>query len=131
MKPEFVAKKSAWAALSFWWIVSCILIIPAIVLVFRILAAKAYTIEFYADKIIVKSGFLNVRKKQMLFSGVLSTETEQSLWGQLFNYGTVVVDAVGKWDVSTSYIKHPEQMEAYLQTRIVHVQPNTHVHMGL
>ena len=131
MKPEFVAQKSGWAAVSFWRILSCILIIPIPFFVLRILTARAYRIEFYADKIIVHSGFLTVRKKDMIFSGVLTVSTEQSLWGQLCNYGTVVVDAVGKWDVGSTYIKHPEKLEAYLQTRIVNVQPNTHVHMGL
>ena len=124
MKPDYVAKKSGWSAVSFLWILSCILVIPAIVLVFRIIAAKHYEIEFYQDKIIIKSGWLNKKKKQMVFMGVTSTSTEQSLWGQLCNYGTVIVDCVGKWDVnSTTYIKNPEKLEAYLQTRIVKVQP--------
>jgi hypothetical protein len=50
MKPEFVAQKSGWAAVSFWRILSCILIIPIPFFVLRILTAKAYRIEFYATK---------------------------------------------------------------------------------
>ena len=121
MKPDFVAKKSGWAAVSFLWILGCILLFPLIiVLIFRIITVKHYEIEFYQDKIIIKSGWLSKRKKQMVFMGVTSTSTSQSLWGQLFNYGTIIVDCVGKWDVnSTTYIKNPEALEAYLQTRIV------------
>ena len=54
---EYVAKKSAWCCISFWWIVSCILIIPIIFLVFRILAAKAETITFYSDKVVWEKVF--------------------------------------------------------------------------
>ena len=135
MKPEYVARKSAWEAVSFLWILACFLIIPIIPLVFRIIALKHYEIEFYQDKIVIKSGWLNTKKRQMVFMGVTSTTVEQSLWGQLFNYGNVIVDCVGKWDVnSTNYIKDPQKLEAYLQTRIVKAQnisvaPTTFVKM--
>lgn len=124
MKPEYVAKKSGWAAVSFLWILSCIFVLPAIILAFRIIAAKHYEIEFYQDKIIIKSGWLTKKKTQMVFMGVTSTSTEQTLWGNLFNYGTVIVDCVGKWDVNnTTYIKDPAKLEEYLQTRIVKANP--------
>ena len=135
MKPEYVARKSAWEAVSFLWILACFLIIPIIPLVFHIIALKHYEIEFYQDKIVIKSGWLNTKKRQMVFMGVTSTTVEQSLWGQLFNYGNVIVDCVGKWDVnSTTYIKYPQKLEAYLQTRIVKAQnisvaPTTFVKM--
>ena len=120
MKPEYVAKKSAWECISFLWILSCILIIPIFIIAYRIFAIKQFSIEFYQDKIIIKKGLLNKTKKQMVFMGVTSVSTERSLWGQLFNYGNVVVDCVGKWDVNfTTYIKNPEALEAYLQSRIV------------
>lgn len=51
MKPEYVARKSACEALSFLWILSCILIIPAVILAFRIVAVKKFRMEFYQDKI--------------------------------------------------------------------------------
>ena len=131
MKPNYVAHKSAWSCVSFLWILACVLVIPLIVLIFRIIAVKHYAIEFYDDKIIIKSGWLNTKKKQMVFMGVTSVSVEQSLWGKMFNYGTVVVDCVGKWDVnSTAYICNPNALEAYLQTRIVSDRPTAPiVHM--
>ena len=123
MKPNYVATKSAWSCVSFLWILACVLVIPLIVMIFRIIAAKKFRLEFYDDKIIIKTGWLNTKKKQMAFMGVTSVETEQSLWGKLFGYGTVLVDCVGKWDVSnTEYIQKPEKLEEYLQTRIVTAQ---------
>lgn len=120
MKPQYVANKSAWAGVSVLCILFFFLVIPVIVMICRIIAIKKYALEFYEDKIVIKSGWLNTKKKQMVFMGVTAVSTEQSLWGKIFGYGNVLVDCVGKWDVSTTqYIKNPEKLEEYLQTRIV------------
>ena len=122
MTPQYVAKKSAWSCISFFWILSCILIVPLIILIFRIITVKQFAIEFYADRIIIKSGWLNTHKKQMVFMGITSVVVNQSLWGKIFNYGTVMVDCVGQWDVrATTFICDPNGLEAYLQTRIVYL----------
>ena len=119
MKPNYVAQKSVCSVLSFGWIVSCILILPIFVLIFKIWACKKFRIEFYDDKIITYKGLLNTSKKQVVFMGVTSTSIEQSVFGHIFNYGNVSVDCVGKWDVDTTYIKNPVQLEEYLQTKII------------
>ena len=122
MKPDFVAKKSAWAAWSPSATLLTILFLPLfgisiIVQIFRTITVKTYTVEFYKDRIIVKSGWLNTQSKQMIFMGVTSVSVSQSLWGNLFNYGKVNIQCVGPWDVDTSNIKDPKALEAYLQTR--------------
>ena len=125
MKPNYVAKKSVWGCVSFLSIIACVLVIPLFVLIFRILATKQFRLEFYNDKIIIKSGLLNKKKKQMVFMGVTSVSVEQSLFGRIFGYGDVIVDCVGTWDInSTTYIKNPEALEEYLQTRIVKAPAN-------
>ena len=133
MKPNYVAKKSAWSAVSFLWILSCVLIVPIFIVACRIIAVKKFCIEFYDDKIVIKSGWLNTKKKQMTFMGVTAVSVEKSVWGHLFGYGNVIIDCVGKWDVNfTTYIKNPEKLEEYLQSRIVnaaHAANNTFVHM--
>ena len=135
MKPNYVANKSAWAAWSPLSVLITVLlfwtIIPIIVQVFRTISAKHYCLEFYDDKIVVKSGWLSTSTKTMTFNGVTSTSVKKSIWGSLFDYGEVEVDAVGVWDVSTSYIKYPEKLQAYLQTRIVKVQAQPYVHVGI
>jgi uncharacterized membrane protein YdbT with pleckstrin-like domain len=94
---------------------------------------KKFSLEFYDDKIVIKSGWLNTKKKQMAFMGVTAVSVEKTLWGNIFGYGTVMVDCVGKWDVNfTTYIKNPEKLEQYLQSRIVnasHSANNMFVHM--
>ncbi len=123
MNPNYVAKKSAWSCISFLWILSCILIVPIFIIAFRIITVKKFCLEFYDDKIVIKSGWLNTKKKQMTFMGVTAVEVEKSIWGRICGYGDVLVDCVGNWDVDlTTYIKNPEKLEEYLQTRIVPVQ---------
>lgn len=119
MKPNFVSTKSVFSVISFWKILSCILIIPIFVLIFKILAVKKYRIEFYDDKVITYSGLFNKSKKQSVFMGVTASSVNQTLWGRLFNYGNVSVDCVGKWDIDTKYIKNPNELDAYLQTKII------------
>ena len=119
MKPNYVATKSVFSQLSFWKILSCILIIPIFILIFKIIAIKQYRIEFYDDKIIIYSGLINKSKKQSVFMGVTSSSVNQTLFGRIFNYGDVEVDCVGKWDVDTTYIKNPNELDEYLQTKII------------
>ena len=119
MKPEFIVNKSAWKAVTFWRIVLCWLIIPLLVMVFNIISLKCEKIEFYEDKIIVKSGVLNKKERKTSFIGINSVSIEQSLAGRIFNYGDLRVDAVGKWDVNTLGVKQPKKVMAYLETKIV------------
>ena len=119
MKPNYIAYKSVVPILSFGRILSCIFIIPIFVLMFRIAEIKKFRIEFYDDKIITYSGLINTNKKQTVFLGVTATQIRQSIMGQIFNYGDVVVDCVGKWDIDTKNIKNPSELENYLQSKII------------
>lgn len=126
---EFEAKKSGWSAVNFWWIVSCILIIPAIILIFRIIAAKKETITFYADKVVVKKGWLNTSEKTFVFVGVFSVNISQSLIGKIYNYGTLEVDFAGKNDINTTFIKNPRELKKYLESKIIK-QGNVYTHIN-
>lgn len=125
MKPNYIARKSMLSTLSFWRIVSCILIIPIIPLVARLISAACFRIEFFDDKVITYRGVLNKSKKVAVFMGVAATSIEQSLIGRIFNYGDVKIDVVGKWDVDTTGIKNPSALEEYLQTKIMPTQQTT------
>ena len=119
MKPEYVAKKTMWGAITFWRIILCWLIIPLIVMIVQLIQLKYETIEFYEDRIVVKSGVLSKREKNVAFVGVRSVSVNQSLWGRIFKYGDVQVDTVGKWDVNTKGVKNPRPLVEYLETKII------------
>ena len=119
MKPDYVATKTALRAITFWRIVFCWLIIPAIIMVVDIIKLKNDRIEFYEDHIVVKSGVLNKKERKSAFMGVMSVSVNQSLFGRIFGYGDVSVDVTGKWDVDTRGVKDPQGLVRYLEKRIV------------
>ena len=115
--PNYVAKKSVVAQLSFWLILFCWLIVPLIIQIVRILRAVSYSVEFYDNKIVTKSGILNKREAQAVFIAANSVSIEQTLIGRIFNYGNVTVDCRGRWDVDTREIKTPKGLKEYLESR--------------
>lgn len=116
---EYVAKKSSWSVLSFWRILSMLLIIPIFINVYRIFALKCETITFYEDKIVVRKGIIAKSEKRFSFQGVYSVSVNQTLFGRIFNYGNIQCDFVGVHDLNTSAIKNPQALVQYLETRIV------------
>ena len=128
MKPNYVAKKSVAAVLSFWLILFFWLVIPLIIQIARILSAKCYSIEFYDNKVVVKSGVLNKKERQSVFAGVYSVSVSQSVIGRIFKYGTVMVDCPGKWDVNTEGIKSPADLKKYLENYITAEGMTNNIH---
>ena len=118
MEPNYVAKKSVAPVLSFWLIIFFWLVIPLIIQIARILSAKCYSIEFYDNKIVVKSGVLNKKERQSVFGGVYSVSVSQSFMGRIFNYGSIQVDCPGRWDIDTVGIKDPSALKKYLENYI-------------
>lgn len=119
MQANYVAKKSAWRAVTLGRILLIWLIIPIFIIIFDIIRLKSETIEFYDNQIVTKKGILSKNVKKTVFTGVVSVSVNQSLFGRMFNYGDVQVDVMGKWDVDTDGISNPHQLEEYLETRIV------------
>lgn len=118
MTPNYVAKKSIASVLSpklllFFW-----LIIPLIIQIARIISAACNSVEFYENKIVVKSGVLNKSERQSVFAGVYAVSIRQSLFGGIFNYGDISVDCPGRWDVDTYGIKNPKALKEYLEQHI-------------
>lgn len=118
MKPEYVAKKSAWCAVTPLRVLLFWLIIPLIVMIVDIMVKKKEVIEFYEDKIVQKKGILNIQTRTSAFVGVLSVDISQTLLGRILGYGNISVDAVGIWDVETTGVVDPNGLKAYLETRI-------------
>ncbi len=119
MNVEYVAKKSAWGAVTLFSVLFCWLIIPLLIMIFRIIAIKSFSIEFYHDYIITKSGVFSKKEQRTSFMGVVCVNMEQSLMGRIFKYGTLRVDIVGKHDFTLDKIADPKDLKQYLETRTV------------
>ena len=118
MAPNYVAKKTCLAALTplrilFFW-----LIIPTVLIIADIIKLKNDVIEFYDDYVLVKSGVLSKKQRRTLFSGVYSVSVDQNVFGRMFNYGDVQVDVPGKWDINTKGVKAPNELSAFLESKI-------------
>ena len=115
VKPNYVIKKSAWSVIKWWHIVFGIFIIPLIIMIVKIINIKDESISFYNNKIVHRSGIFSKHEKTTILTRVLSVTVRQTFWGRIFNYGTIYVDMMGKWDISMRGIKNPKGAKAYLE----------------
>ena len=119
MQANYVAKKTAWSAVTFWRIAFFWLVIPLIIMIVDIFVKKSVTIEFYDGYIIQKSGVLSRKERRSVFPKVAAVSINQSLFGRMFNYGNVNVDVIGQWDVDLKGIAKPHDLKKYLEDKMV------------
>ena len=116
--PNFVAKKSAWAAVTLLRVLFFWLIIPLIIMIIDIMVKKSERIEFYDDYIIQRSGVLSKKEKRSAMVGIMGVSVSQTVGQRIFGYGDVVVDIVGKWNINTNDIANPNALKEYLEPLI-------------
>ena len=89
--------------------------------IFDIIAIKHITVEFYDSFVIKKWGWWLIGKheEKCMFPKVLSSHVDQSFWGWLLRYGTIRVDAIGKWDVDLVHVKRPQYVCKYLNNHFI------------
>lgn len=119
MKPDYVAKKSILGECGgkiFICILFCWLIVPIFLMIYMIIEAKKFRIEFYKDKVIMHRGFLHTEERQSILTTIVGVRINRSIAGNIFNYGDVVVDMVGRWDIDTRAIKDPVALKNYLES---------------
>lgn len=124
MKPNYIAKKSLWGAVTPVRIFLFFLIIPLIILIADMIRLSCHRIEFYDKKIVHKLGVFSKQEKVFYFTGVMSVYTHQSFIGRIFGYGDVKVDFQGRYDIGTDCIKRPNKLRDYLSHYIVTNQNN-------
>jgi len=120
MKPNFVAKRSAWNVKKsiFWGILLFFLIIPLISMIIKILETKKQEIQFFDNKIVLKSGLFNTKEKQSALTKILSVSINRTFWGRIFNYGNLKLDVVGKGDLQFDFVKNPDELKKYIESII-------------
>ena len=119
MKPNFVAKKSAYAKIRLWKI---IVFLPLlwIPLFCQVIKAKSEKVEFYDDYIVEKKGVFRKVSQTYVNPGIVTVSTEQSFRGRLGNFGNIKMNVIGKpLNVDLTYIKRPKKLKAYLDTKLI------------
>jgi uncharacterized membrane protein YdbT with pleckstrin-like domain len=114
-RPNYVMRKSAWSVVRPWHILLGFLIVPLIIMIVKIINIKDETISFYNNRVVVRSGIFSKHERTNILTRVLSVTVKQTFWGRIFNYGTVQVDVVGKWDINMRGVKDPMAAKAYLE----------------
>lgn len=117
MKPNYVAKKSAWTAFTPLLVILSIFIVPLIFVFIKMIWIKFESYEFYDNKIVYKKGVFNRHETVSTFLGVLSVNVDQTFTARIFNYGNVTVDTVGRWDMDMEGIARPHRLKRYLETK--------------
>ena len=112
VKPNYVMKKSAWSVIRPWHILLGFLVVPLIIMIINVKDDKIF---FYNNKVVQTSGIFSRYERTNILTQVLSVTVKQTFWGRIFNYGTVYVDVVGKWDINMSGVKDPLKAKAYLE----------------
>lgn len=115
-KPNYVMRKSAWSVIRPWHILLFFLVIPLLIMIWKIINVKDETISFYNNRVVEKSGILAKNEKTTVLTRMLSVSIHQTFWGRIFNYGDIQVDVVGKWDVNMKGIKKPKKAKKFLET---------------
>lgn len=119
MEPDYVAKKSILGECGgkiFICILFCWLIVPIFLMIYMIIKVKKFRIEFYKDKVIMHRGFLHTEEQQSILTTIVGVRINRSIAGNIFNYGDVVVDMVGRWDIDTRAIKDPVALKNHLKS---------------
>ena len=114
MRPNFTARKSLWAAVTWKRVVFFWLIVPLIVMFIDMIKLKFTRFDFYDDKVVKYWGVLSKHERVSLFAGVLSVHLHRPFWGRIVKYGHLEVDVQGRWDFDLTYIKKPRNLQKYL-----------------
>ena len=61
-------------------------------------------------------GFLHTEEQQSILTTIVGVRINRSIAGNIFNYGDVVVDMVGRWDIDTTAIKDPVALKNHLKS---------------
>lgn len=119
MQPNYVAKKSVAGECGgkiFLCVLLCWLIVPIIIMICLIVKTKKFRLEFYDTRVIMRRGVFNTEERLSILTTVVGVRINQSFGGKIFNYGDVIIDVIGHWDVDTTALKEPNELKRYIES---------------
>lgn len=119
MQPNYVAKKSVAGECGgkiFLCVLLCWLIVPIIIMICLIVKTKKFRLEFYDTRIVMRRGVFNTEERLSILTTVVGVRINQSFGGKIFNYGDVIIDVIGHWDVDTTALKEPNELKRYIES---------------
>jgi len=79
-----------------------------------------YMTSHYAvtnKRVIMREGLFNRHVNEMRLTTISQVNVDQTLWGQLFGYGTVSINAFGAFD-AFPMIAHPNEFQKYVNQQL-------------
>ena len=70
------------------------------------------------QRVIVKEGFLKRKTIEVFLKSVESVQVDQSLWGRILNFGTVIVSGTGGVTDPLNMIRNPLDFKKKVQQRL-------------
>ena len=119
MKNLYVTKslwKISWTFV--WCIALCFLIVPIFYLIYKIMLIKKDYYVINDNSVTHYSGVFNITKNEVIITGVLGVYSSKTFFGNMFNYGNVSVDVIGKSNLNFYDVKNPDAVEKYFRSRI-------------
>ena len=92
----------------------------ACVVAVQIFLLKYEVVTIYSDRIVFKSGFFTPSEKSETFSGISSTEIQQTFMGNLLHYGTVQINLLSMGRITVKDIKDPHAAKQFLDGMLIH-----------
>ncbi len=91
-----------------------VILVPILVLVFKIINIKDDKVYIYSNKVVRRWGILSKHEKTNILTAILSVNAHQNFWGRILGYGNLKVDVVGQWDFDTRGVKDPFKARDFL-----------------
>lgn len=73
------------------------------------------------QRVIVKEGFLKRKTVEVFLKSVESVQVDQSLWGRMLNFGTVIVSGTGGVSDPLYLIRNPLDFKKQVQQRLAEI----------
>ena len=70
------------------------------------------------QRVIVKEGFLKRKTIEVFLKSVESVQVDQSIWGRMLNFGTVIVSGTGGVSDPLNMIRNPLDFKKQVQQRL-------------
>ncbi len=115
--------RSFWAEMTFLKILFFWLIIPVII---AYIVAKNYLVTITEKKIIINSGIINKTSSEYAVAGITSIRVEQTMFGSIFNYGTVYISLAGNRKVLLEDVAKPNEVKSFLNKQLEKTATATH-----
>src|ERR1700690_229709 len=95
-----------------------LLLVAVIVFGYGIAKRNATQMGVTNRRVLIKTGMASRRTLDMMLSKVESIGVEETFWGRIFGYGSVVVHGTGGTPESFVMIAHPQQFRQSVQKQV-------------